>query len=37
MSGWLKIGSASAIANRKKLLTQFAHNEQIYCGQKFAQ
>jgi hypothetical protein len=53
MSGWLKIGSASAIyraadvckklltatkiAHRKKLLTKFAHNEQIYCEQKFAQ
>jgi hypothetical protein len=52
MSGWLKIGSASAIillltsakncshptkiAHRKKLLTKFAHNEQIYCEQKFA-
>jgi hypothetical protein len=53
MSGWLKIGSASAIillltsakncshptkiAHRKKLPTKFAHNEQIYCEQKFAQ
>jgi hypothetical protein len=53
MSGWLKIGSASAIillltsakscsqltkiALRKKLLTKFAHNEQVYCEQKFAQ
>jgi hypothetical protein len=25
------------IAERKKLLTKFAHNEQIYCDQKFAQ
>jgi hypothetical protein len=25
------------IAQRKKLLTKFAHNEQIYCEQKFAQ
>jgi hypothetical protein len=25
------------IAHRKKLLTKFAHNEQIYCEQKFAQ
>jgi hypothetical protein len=24
------------IARRKKLLTKFAHNEQIYCEQKFA-
>jgi hypothetical protein len=25
------------IARRTKLLTKFAHNEQIYCEQKFAQ
>jgi hypothetical protein len=25
------------IARRKKLLTKYAHNEQIYCEQKFAQ
>jgi hypothetical protein len=24
------------IAQRKKLLTKFAHNEQVYCEQKFA-
>jgi hypothetical protein len=48
MSGWLKTGSASAIIllltsakkiahSPQKLLTKFAHNEQIYCEQKFAQ
>jgi hypothetical protein len=48
MSGWLRTGSASAIIllltsakkiahSPRKLLTKFAHNEQIYCEQKFAQ
>jgi hypothetical protein len=47
MSGWLKTGLSSAIVllltsakkllREKKLLTKFAHNEQIYCEQKFAQ
>jgi hypothetical protein len=48
MSGWLKTGSASAIilllTSAKKLRTahencseeKIAHNEQIYCDQKFA-
>jgi hypothetical protein len=28
--------SPTKIAQRKKLLMKFAHNEQIYCEQKFA-
>jgi hypothetical protein len=48
MSGWLKIGLACAIIllltsakkiahSPQKLLTKFAHNEQINCEQDFAQ
>jgi hypothetical protein len=29
--------TSKKIAHRKKLLMKFAHNEQVYCEQKFAQ
>jgi hypothetical protein len=32
-----KCSLPTKIAHRKKLLTKFAHHEQIYCERKFAQ
>jgi hypothetical protein len=32
-----KLLTAHENCSEKKLLTKFAHNEQIYCEQKFAQ